>query len=159
MLKDSGDMKLLMFTCAGSYAVDQQTNAVSVFNIVERVVSPVYPCGMPDFHMVALFRRDQGGPDLSLRLVATLNAHTLVDAPFDVQFSNGLAARGFGRIGGLPIPEAGTLSFALWRGNQKWGQWTVEMIDATDFIHQGAPAEEPRPKAPAAVRRKSELLN
>ncbi len=151
-------MKLLLFTCAGSFSVDQQSNAVSVFNIVERIVAPAFPCGLPDVTLVAMVRRDDRGPDLALRLVATLGEHTLIDTPFEMKFpapfsEDGRLARGFGRLAGLPVPGAGTLSFQLWRGNQKWGEWCVEMVEA-----RAEAQPEPIPAPPAPVR-KPALLN
>ena len=53
-------MQLTLFTCAASYAVDQRTNVVSVFNVVEHIHVPTFPCMLADLHLIAMMRRAPG---------------------------------------------------------------------------------------------------
>ncbi|MCC6912739.1 MAG: hypothetical protein IT566_03460, partial [Rhodospirillaceae bacterium] len=127
-------MKLLMFTCARGFSVDQGTNAVSLFNVVERIASPGFPCGLPELHIIAVARCKRAGPHLPLRLDASLNKNTLFEAPFEMLFSEDGRARGFGRISGFPLLEPGDLCFALWRGNQKIAEWQIELMESAPDI-------------------------
>jgi hypothetical protein len=131
-------MRLTLFTCAVSYAVDQHSNAVSLFNIVERIAVPAFPSGLPEVCLVAMLSRGGDGPRVPLRLMASLGQYTLLNEPFEVAFSEDGLARGFGRLGGLPLPEAGTVVFALWRGNQKLGECRIAVCEAAAAVEEYA---------------------
>lgn len=140
-------MKLLLFTCARSYSVDRQTNAVSVFNVVERLAAREFPCSLPDLHVISVLKRDRLGTNLPLRLSVTIEGHTLLDEPFEVTFSDDGTARTFGRVGDLSVPVPGEVAFTFWRGNEKLGEWNIEMVEVPKTL-QRSPIHEHEERAP-----------
>jgi hypothetical protein len=50
--------------CAQNVAIDQFTNGVILFNILESVPLPAFPFWIPSVHVVSTIRRDDGDPDV-----------------------------------------------------------------------------------------------
>ena len=58
-----------------------------------------------------------------------------------MDFADGSIARGFGCIGGMMMPRAGTLTLTLKDGKKTalaLGAWSIDIIDATQADVQGA---------------------
>jgi hypothetical protein len=56
-------MKTTFFACAQGAVVDQRTNAISLFNLIEELQSPVFPFVIPNISLAMTFQREADEPD------------------------------------------------------------------------------------------------
>jgi len=95
---------------AKDVSIDGQTNAVSVFNIIEgfQIVGPVL---IPEVAFFAIIGRDPADPpEVKADFRISLDETELVRAPVAaIRFSDKPQARVVIRLGGLPVPKPGTL--------------------------------------------------
>jgi hypothetical protein len=69
-------MRIVLFACAESAAVDQASQRLSIFHVLEEIFSPVFPAAYPQFTMIVMASREETEPsafDLNLRI--TLSGH------------------------------------------------------------------------------------
>jgi hypothetical protein len=84
-------MRVLLFACAESAAIDQGTNRVSLFNLLEEIASPVFPVVFPQLTMAAVSSREEMEPSLfTLSLRITLGGQQLVESSLSIDFQGAL---------------------------------------------------------------------
>ena len=143
-------MRIILFTCAESAAIDQATNRVSIFHVIEEILSPVLPGAWPQMLVVAVGIREDGEPsvfNMTLRVTLTGREQPLLEGPFMIDFQNRPRARALGQIAGLVLPGPGVLRFAIFYGDREMAAWDINVTQI------GAPVviNQPAPVAPAGV--------
>lgn len=98
---------------ARGVCIDGQTNAVSIFNIMEdfQVVGPVL---IPEASFFALLARQDGDdPVIDATFRITLGAMQVASSQLRIDFADKMQTRIVIRIGGLPVPVPGDLKAEL----------------------------------------------
>jgi hypothetical protein len=94
--------------------VDQATNRLSLFNVLETVQAPRFPMLVLKCMAVALWRRDAGDEERDfqsmLRITLPGGAVHQIETNFRIRRTR---HRIVNRLSGLPIPEAGDVHFEL----------------------------------------------
>ena len=115
----------LMF-CADGIAIDQRTNTVSAFSIVEEAHPEGFPAVLPRLHVVTwLEREDEDEPRVQLTLRVGLGDETLVDRPIDIDFQARLKTRSIVVLTGVTVPRLGILQISLWNGDQRVNTYEI----------------------------------
>jgi len=146
-------MKLRLIACAQSHAVDQKSNNVSLFNLIEELEPQGFPAVTPPFtFFVNVERSDRGEESAKMRLVVSLGGDVLSDGPFIVGFQGNPRARGFAEIAGIVLSKPGVLAFTLFNGTEKLGEWPILVKPAAATqIEVAPPAKKAVPVAPKRV--------
>jgi hypothetical protein len=140
-------MRLVLFTCAESAAIDQTTNRLSIFRVMEEIGSPAFPGAWPQMWIIAAGIRDENDPsvyNLTMRITLTGQQQPIVAAPFMIDFQNRSRARALGQIAGLVLPNPGVLRFSLSDGTSELGFWEVTVTQL------GSPSVNMRPTSAVA---------
>jgi len=106
--------KLEFFLVCESVSVDQRTNRISLFNVVENVNADTFPGLMTEVVAAALWRREDG--DQTRDFQATLRLTGIFDKPIESRSNFKLVDqrhRTFFLLQGVPVPRAGDLRFEL----------------------------------------------
>lgn len=139
-------MRVVLFACAESAAIDQATNRLSMFHLFEEIFAPVFPTAVPQLTVVTVSSREEGEPSLftlSLRVTLSGHGHPLVQGSPSVDFQERPRARTLGIMSGLVIPGPGHLRFVLYEGDQELSAWDV-------FVRQiGEPTIVTQPTGPS----------
>jgi hypothetical protein len=146
-------MRIVLFACAESAAVDQATQRLSIFHVLEEISSPVFPAAYPQFTMIVMASREQTEPsafDLNLRITLSGQEQPLLDGGFQLEFQNRPRARTLAQIAGLPIPSPGVLHFSLSYEERELSAWDVlvtQVPHPTITTQPAGPAGPPQPAA------------
>lgn len=104
----------LMF-CADGIIRDANKNSISAFNIFEEVTPEGLPLIYPRFMVFALLHRDTGDQtEIACTLRISIGGKTFFEKTFRVDFQDKKRNRTIVNIGGLVIPNFGTLETSLW---------------------------------------------
>ena len=109
-------IEIPFYCCAGGAAIDQQTNELSVFNVLHGITAVGFPVLVQGFVIVALIRRDvttdKSKLDASFSL--TLNGTPLApEVKTVVDFEDKPTSRLVLRLQGLIVKEPGKLEATL----------------------------------------------
>ena len=119
-------MRLILFCCSESTAVDTNSQRLSVFNFSDSFQSPTFPVVVPSMSVVAWMEREADEPEtLELTTRLLLNKRKIADLPITFRFQDKLRARTIANIGGLIIEAPGILETQLRFGRKKLGTWTI----------------------------------
>jgi hypothetical protein len=121
-------METRLFIACESAVLDQFSNRVSVFNVLEEINTPTFPGAVPQLTVLGMFGRSNDEPDeydLRLRMKLEGRKDFLLDAPFKVNFQGALSTRAIGNIPGFVFPAPGRLSISISLGRKKYGLWDI----------------------------------
>lgn len=107
-------MKVQMAVLAQSASVDKFTNRLSIFNVIENIISPNFPLLIPDVVFVALVQRSPEDPrvcDGNLRV--TLGDTKIGEQRIHLDFENAIFNRQIMNFRALPVSKTGDLCFEL----------------------------------------------
>lgn len=108
-------MNVQFSICAQSISIDQLTNRVSIFNVLEQIVVPAFPVIVPELVLFALIQREDEPVDLdfacSMRITANRNLVAQVNGA--VRFAVGPTSRLVFNFAGLPVQAPGEIVFDL----------------------------------------------
>lgn len=127
-------MHVSLFACAESAVVDQRTNRLSLFHIMEEISSPTFPAAVPQLTVVVVMSREESEPSLAnlmLRVTLTGLDKPLVEGPMAIDFQGRLRTRGLGHIAGMPVLGPGLLRFSLHDGDKELAYWEVIVIQVS----------------------------
>lgn len=148
--------------CADRIIRDAESNNISVIHVIDRMRTPTLPNVFPRlsfyFHLVRNPEEDPNEIAGNLRLA--VDDELLGEYEMDVDFEGQTTHRVTGVLKGLPIPQPGTLSAALFIGEEEEdvdevGRWeirveqtggarieNVEQDQAEGTVEMEDPAEE-----------------
>lgn len=110
-------IKCIFSLCAEGITIDQMTNLVSVYNIMEEITSKGYPSATPYLAMYHVLTKDKDDPrEIDCKVRITNNTEVVFESPTRVNFLDQQRARIIGKVGGLIIPNPGSLFVELLYG-------------------------------------------
>jgi hypothetical protein len=110
-------MTSLLFVVSEGASVDRNSNALSIFNMMEEINPVGLPLIIPTLVVIQVVEREDSDPDeLRGHLTITNNERSPNGFPSDILFHGNRRARLTVRINGLPVHEAGTLVFRYTAG-------------------------------------------
>ena len=118
--------KLLI--CAEGIVIDQKSNNVSAFNILEQLNFESLPVVFPKIEVLSVFERDEGDPQeypVSIRI--TIAGSEILNQTVAHNFRDKKRSRNMFTVGGLPITQPGTLKISVCKGNESLISYTVEV--------------------------------
>ena len=106
-------MKVIGLFVAENVIIDQRTNKLSLVNVFENLESEGFPLFIPGLNLVLLGERDPADADgIPIHFAVSLGGRALLEAEGRVLFQPGVKrARCILTVGGLVVPEPGTLEF------------------------------------------------
>ena len=119
-------MIVVLFTVADGAVIDQQTNRLSIFNVLEEMSAPGFPAMHSQLSIIAVLQKgpnEKEDPKLNIRI--SLDRSELVDFPITLSFEGVERSRFVGSIAGLLLPSAGTLKFDLRHRSRSISSWRV----------------------------------
>jgi hypothetical protein len=117
-------VELLLVTASEGISRDADTNAISVFGIVEDIQSPGFPLAL-DLNVLALIKRNEDEAEQPVQWRALLNEQLLHEGPLNAKFQGKLRTRSILRLGGLVVPAPGVLAFEIMINGQPAGRWSI----------------------------------
>ena len=106
-------MKTILFTVSEGASIDQATNAVSIYTIVENIEPVGLPVMMQKIVITLIVVRDENDPDTISGTLSILNNETPIHDkwPASIEFNERRSARLMITINGLLIQHPGVLIF------------------------------------------------
>ena len=118
--------RLNLFLCAEGVIVDQRSNNVSVFTILEDVTPEELPIVLAQFVVLAILERDEGDPEkCDCTLALSLNDEGMFEQDMVVDFQSKRRVRQMLHFGGVAIEKPGTLTASLEFGGEEAGEWHI----------------------------------
>lgn len=144
-------LRIKLFFCSESAAIDMRLNTLSAFHIAEELNAPVFPVAIPKLTAIIIFTREQGDPDdPTVQMTISLGGRSLFQNPLVVNFSQRLSTRAVVDINGLVLLAPGTLRFSVRDGERELGTWDIVINQIGQpgmhqlFLPQQPPAERAR---------------
>jgi hypothetical protein len=116
-----------MIVCADNVIVDQLSNGVSIFGLIEEITPSALPAILPRFAVLAMIERKIDEPSAvkcSLK-VGIKGEKEIIDQKIVVDFGDKQRNRSILTMMGMPIPSSGILETCLWYKRRKLGQYDV----------------------------------
>ena len=113
---------------AESVVIDQQTNRVSVINILESIAAHAFPVAI--YKLVCIFhlQKDEDDPESIELLVKITSGETqLTQLPVTANFRGKPNTRNIAEVGGLVILQPGELKVSLFQEQTLLGEWTLQV--------------------------------
>jgi hypothetical protein len=119
--------------------IDQQTNALSVFNMMQVLDSATFPFQFPGFTIASIFTRDllEAEHPEGVRLKMYLQGKQIADFELVIQFQGRTYLRHLVNVRGLAFEEPGELRVSVFHNDREIGYWPI-LIRKTE-----APAAQP----------------
>jgi hypothetical protein len=120
-------MKLLLMTCADSCAIDRHSNRVSIFNILEYVITPTLPTVLYSLSVFTLWEREgNDAADMNALLKIKMNDRELLQSELIIRFQDpSTRVRNVTVVQGVVLSEPGQLRFEVSRGDTVLGKWDI----------------------------------
>lgn len=114
--------------CAESVVRDAETNAVSVFNIVEAAQGKGFPLVVPRLSCLFILTREDSDPtDYSGSMRIAAGTREIAQYPISVNFQDSCLNRSIVVIEGLVVPGPGPVQVSLWLRDEEKGMWQFEV--------------------------------
>jgi hypothetical protein len=105
-------MKVLLFLCSESYALDQVSNRLSIFHVMDGLNSAAFPISIPGMALSSLWERDAQDPMIfRYDTVIMLDNQQIASFPSQIDFQGLNRARSVGTMH-LCYPRPVALSFS-----------------------------------------------
>jgi hypothetical protein len=152
-------MNVLFLTCAESAVIDQQTNKLSIFGILEEFQGIGFPGIIPSVAIIVVLSRKKSESEaINLAFSIALNGNVLFEGPLKMSFQGALRARAVANIHGVPITSAGTMTFSARdksKKNKLLGTWSVEVKQVAQIAQAPAiSATNSRSKNPVTSKKR-----
>lgn len=119
-------VRLKLLLCAEGVVVDQRTNSVSVFAIVDEIMPQALPVILTRFVVLVILEREEGDPDgCDSTLILRLNDEIVFEQEMELDFQGKRRVRHMIHFGGVPIENPGTLIASLRLGDREVGKWDI----------------------------------
>lgn len=118
--------KLLL--CAEGIVIDQRSNNVSAFEILEQLNPPSLPIVHPKMVVLSVLERDEGDPDkVPVTIRFSIAGSEIVNQIITHNFHDKKRSRNMFTVGGLPISQPGILEISMYRDDKKLMSYRVEV--------------------------------
>ena len=130
-------MKCTIALCSEGASVDHATNQLTIFNVIEEIVSQTFPIAIPKFTLIFLVERDGDARDeVGAALVLRVNGEEMARQPFNFQFQEKKRMRLILTLGGVVIPAPGQLESCLFLGDELISSWKIDVTKAASVESQ-----------------------
>jgi len=107
---------------------DAQTNVISIFNLTEVLVAQGFPLLIQKLSFFALWEKEPNDPNVHQGAFSVaMNDKPLMSQEIHIDFQENLRNRTIIVLGGLVIPEPGTLAFTLSLKDGAQARYVVEI--------------------------------
>ena len=121
-------MDVQLVVCAESASIDQQTNKLSLFGVMEELQGVGLPGLVPATSFVVLLRRTKSESQKpKLKIVVSLNGKSFFESPINADFQTHLRCRSIVNLQGVPITGVGFLEFSVKQKNKVLGSWRTDV--------------------------------
>lgn len=121
--------KLEYFVVAESVSVDQATNTMSVFHILEEIRAPLFPAVIPKLSAVAHWNAAPDELDQDFQVSVRISFPDGKLLPFTQNFRMARRRqRTIANFAGLPISQPGTLTIEVSLNGQHFADHTIEVF-------------------------------
>ena len=125
--------KLLL--CAEGIVIDQRSNNVSAFQILEQLNPPTLPIVHPKMVVLSILERDKGDPDkVPVTIRFTVAGSEVIKETLIHNFQDKKRSRNILTVGGLPIAQPGILEISIYMGDKKLTSYTIQVTAPTKAI-------------------------
>jgi hypothetical protein len=147
-------MRVQFALCAQTASIDRNTNRLSIFNVIDQFPAATLPVIIPALTFVSVIVSDK---DESTNVKGTLqvitNKHFLGGFDIPISFIDGRLARVVVNFQGVPIQEAGPVTFRLTIPEAVVAETTFQVVNISQSealqVSPTAPAPEtPTDKSP-----------
>ena len=119
-------IRVRLFLCSESCAIDARYNAISAFHILENLTVAILPAAIPKISVVTIVDRETGDPEfIDYQLQVHLGGQLLLNNPVRIGFLGQPAARAVLEWQGMLVPTSGPLVFSLLHNDQVQATWRV----------------------------------
>jgi hypothetical protein len=127
-------------------SIDQLTNRVSIFNILEQIVVPSLPVLISEMVVFAVIRKDDelSEVDYKCRLKISMSDAPIGELDGLIRFASGPTARMLFNFSGLPIESKGDIQFEIELPGQQVHEVRVPVVKLAPAV-EAVPTEDVRP--------------
>jgi hypothetical protein len=140
-------MNLRFLTASESTAIDSRTNALSLFNVLEEILSPSFPVLIPKISIIALLERTLDEPTVleSVTLEIRMDQDLLLTTPMNIDFQGRPRIRAIVEYQGFVVHRPGALTFTVRNADEILGIWRINagQIGPSEAQVFAAPQGEP----------------
>lgn len=143
-------MRVATFVCSESCALDQSSNRVSIFHIMDGINATAFPVTIRGMSLYILWERDEHDPvvfQYSVRIM--LGTEQLARLTAQGDFKGHTRARVIGTIQGFRLPRAGRISVVIEAGGTKLANWEIEVRSVAAQTDQTAAGQSETPVSSA----------
>jgi hypothetical protein len=112
-------MKSKLILCAEGVAIDQQSNNVTVYNILEEITPVALPTVFPRFFVLSVVEKDKNDGDVAdAELKISLASKVILRQEIKFMFGGKQRVRSLIELGGMPLSGPGKLHIAISQGTK-----------------------------------------
>jgi hypothetical protein len=125
-------VNVLFALCAAGITVDRYSNRLSIFNLIEQIVSPGFPAWLPEVTFLVVLRRENNEAGQFQARAEIRVGDNAIGAPTQVavDFEGGNTARQIMNFQGIPVPAPGELTFRLFLPDNQVATVTIPVTRA-----------------------------
>lgn len=128
-------MKLKTLLCAEHIIIDSQSGMLSCIGVMDSIVAPQFPVLIPRMAVMAILEKEDGDLDETTgNLTIAIGEHQLAQGPLLIGFQGMEGTRSIVSMGGVVIPQPGSLRAVLTHDEQEIGEWTVRVELAEQLV-------------------------
>lgn len=128
-------MRVSFFATAQGVVVDQRSNGLSLFNVIEDLGAPAFPFILPPLSLALSVQREGDEPDdVLLEIELKLDDHQLISAKVNGHFQGRPMLRIVSDLQGILVPAPGLLNLFVRYEGEELARWTIRLS------HIGKPA-------------------
>ena len=122
-------MKCRLFLVSESAVIDQNSNNLSVFNMLEQLNAQGFPVIVPRLTVVIALDREEGDEETaSLAFWIKQNKSKILEQQIEVDFQGKPRVRQLVNLIGFVITEPGSLVFRLNRDKRKFAEYRIDVV-------------------------------
>jgi hypothetical protein len=135
--------RLEFFVVSEGMSVDQFTNRLSLFNILEEVASPIFPFVLPSAVVVSLWMMEAGDDERDFQCMLRVTMPNVAQREFPANFkTSSRRHRVIQSIQGFPLNEIGVLRFEVLLNGQHAASHEVDIKRMTVETEDSPPTAE-----------------
>jgi len=122
-------MEARLVVCALSVSIDQRSNSLSLFNIIEELNVPAFPFAIPYMALAIMLTKtaDEPSEPRNLNLRCQLEGEQLFRGALAANFQQHLRVRLVVDIQALVVPRPGLLHVSVNEDDRELGAWEINV--------------------------------
>jgi len=124
-------MRCQFAACANRIVRDVDTDTVSLIDLAESTLVPMFPIVMPELACLFILQREEGDKrEIDGMAVLTLSGEEIFKAPITINFNGKSRFRQILTLAGIVLPHPGVLKLALVVGDREQGSREIDVMSA-----------------------------